>query len=245
MKIKVINPNTFVLMTEGIAESARRAARPETEIITVNPQKGPISIECFYDGHLAFVGVIEEVKKSLKEEEIDAYILACYGDPGLEALRELTDKPVIGIAEASMFTACFLAPKFSIITVIPRVIVPLEQLVKKYGIYERLASIRSTRLSVVEFASDLEAGKEALAVEGKLAVEQDGAEALLLGCSGMAGFDEELEEKLGVPVIDGVTAALKIAEGLVDLKKKTSKINTYAKPDQKLIEGFDPIFNIE
>lgn len=244
MKIKIINPNITELMTLGIHETARRVARPDTEVVTVNPENGPSSIEGYYDGQLAVLGVMEEVLKSLEEGGVDAFVLACYGDPGLESLREITDIPVVGIAEASIFLSCFLAPRFSIITVIPRVIVPMEEIVRKYGIADRLASVRATRLSVLEFVADLEAGKKALIEEGRRALEDDGAEVLLLGCAGMAGLDQEMEDELGAPVIDGVAAAVKIAEGLVDLKKKTSKIRTFATPEKKEIRGFSGVFDI-
>jgi len=162
--------------------------------------------------------------------------------PVLEALRELTDIPVVGIAEAAIFLSCFLAPKFSVITVIPRVVAPVEQIVRKYGVSQRLASVRATKLSVLEFVQDLEGGNRALMRAGRLAVEEDGAEVLLLGCAGMARLDGEMEEEVGVPVIDGVVAAVKIAEGLVDLNKRTSKVRTYARPEKKPISGFPPIF---
>jgi allantoin racemase len=242
MRIKIINPNTTELMTAGIHETALRVARPGTEIVTVNPLTGPSSIEGYFDGALSVIGVMEEVLRSAKGEKVDAFILACFGDPGLEALRELTDIPVVGIAEAAIFLSCFLAPKFSVITVIPRVVVPMEQIVRKYGVSERLASVRATKLSVLEFLEDLEGGKRALMQEGRLAVEEDGAEVLLLGCAGMAGLDGEMEKEVGVPVIDGVAAAVKIAEGLVDLNKRTSKVRTYARPEKKPISGFPPIF---
>jgi Asp/Glu/hydantoin racemase len=110
MRIKIINPNTTELMTAGIHETALRVARPGTEIVTVNPFTGPSSIEGYFDGALSVIGVMEEVLRSAKGEKVDAFILACFGDPGLEALRELTDIPVVGIAEAAIFLSCFLAP---------------------------------------------------------------------------------------------------------------------------------------
>jgi allantoin racemase len=240
MRIKVINPNTLEVMTQGINETVKMVARPDTEFVTVNPSRGPISIEGMYDSYLAAPQVIEEVLR--EKEKYDAYIIACYGDPALEAVREITEVPVIGICEASLYIASLLAPNFSIITVIPRVIVPLQQLVAKYGLAQRLASIRVTNLSVEEFAKDLVAGQRALLDEGRKAVVEDRAESLLLGCAGMAGLDAMMEKELGVPVIDGVAAAVKLAEALVDLGKKTSKINTYKYPEKKEFKGMAKIF---
>lgn len=227
-------------MTQGINETVKMVARADTEFVTVNPPKGPVSIEGMYDGNLAITHVIAEILR--EKGEFDAYIIACYGDPGLDAAREITEAPVIGICEASLHIASLLAPNFSIISVIPRVIMPLHKLVAGYGLAQRLASIRVTNLSVEEFAQDMAAGQRALLEEGRKAIVEDKAEALLLGCAGMAGLDEMMEKELGVPVIDGVAAAVKLAEALVDLGKKTSKINTYKYPEKKEFKGMEEIF---
>ena len=113
MKIKIINPNTTQAMTDGILKAALSAASPDTEITAVSPDRGPVSIECWHDEVFAATGVVEEVHKGeTLEGGYDAYITACYGDPGLNPAREVTDKPVIGIAEASMHLATFVAYKF-------------------------------------------------------------------------------------------------------------------------------------
>ncbi|PFP30649.1 Asp/Glu/hydantoin racemase [Bacillus sp. AFS073361] len=232
MKIKVINPNTTLEMTKGIEHAALAAARPDTQILAVSPKMGPSSIESFYDEYLAIPGVIEEIKKG-EEEGVDAYVIACYGDPGLQAAREVTDKPVVGIAEASLYLASMLAARFSVVTVLPRIKTMLEELVDSYGMSKRVLNIRCTPLAVLDFERDPEGGIETLRQEGKRAVEEDKAEAILLGCAGMAEFANSLEKELGVPVLDGVTAAVKFAESIVDLGKKTSKLNTYKYPEKK------------
>ncbi|MGF6947686.1 allantoin racemase [Neobacillus sp. B4I6] len=232
MKIKVINPNTTLAMTKGIEHAAKSAARPETEILAVSPKMGPVSIESFYDEYLSIPGVIEEVKKG-EEEGVDAFVIACYGDPGLHAAREVTDKPVVGIAEASVYLASILAARFSVVTVLPRIKTMLEELVDSYGMHKRVLNIRTTPMGVLDFERDPEAGIEMLRQEGKKAVEEDNAEAILLGCAGMAEFADSLEKELGVPVIDGVVAAVKFAESIVDLGKKTSKLKTYKYPEKK------------
>jgi allantoin racemase len=232
MKIKVINPNTTMAMTKGIEHAAKSAARPGTEILAVSPKMGPVSIESYYDEYLSIPGVIEEVRKG-ESEGVDAFVIACYGDPGLHAAREVTDKPVVGIAEASVYLASFLAARFSVVTVLPRIKTMLEELVDSYGMQKRVLSIRTTPMGVLDFERDPEAGIELLRQEGRKAVEEDHAEAILLGCAGMAEFADSLEKELGVPVIDGVVAAVKFAESIVDLGKKTSKLNTYKYPEKK------------
>lgn len=236
MKIKVINPNTTLEMTKGIEEAAKSAVRPETNILAVSPDMGPASIESYYDEYLSIPGVLEEVQKG-SNENIDAYVVACYGDPGLQAAREVTTSPVIGIAEASLYMASMLAARFSVVTVLPRISTMIEELVESYGMKHRLTSVRTTPMCVVDFEKDPEAGMQMLRQEGKKAKEEEDAEALLLGCAGMAEFANSLEKELEIPVIDGVVAAVKFAEAMVDMGKKTSKLKTYKYPEKKKIIG--------
>lgn len=240
MRIKVINPNTMDAMTREIDETVKKVARPETEFVTVNPPKGPLSIEGKYDSHIAATHVIREVL--LGRGDFDAFVIACFGDPGIDGAREVTDAPVIGICEAALHVASLLAPKFSIVTVIPRVIMLLERRVRECGFEHHLASIRATTLSVEDFSKDPSGGQKALLEAGRKAIEEDQAEALLLGCAGMTGLEELMEKELGVPIIDGVAAAIKLAEALVDLGKKTSKINSYKYPEKKEFKGMEEIF---
>ena len=236
MKIKVINPNTTLEMTRGIEAAGKLAARPGTEILAVSPESGPASIESYYDEYLCIPGVLEEVKRG-EEEGADAYVIACYGDPGLHAAREVTEAPVIGIAEASMYLASMLAARFSIVTVLPRIRTMMEEMVASYGMSHRVVSIRTTPLCVLDIERDPGTSWQMVRDDARRAVEEDDAEAVLLGCAGMAEFAESIEEELGVPVIDGVVAAVKFAEGVVDLGKKTSKRKTYSPPERKSFSG--------
>ena len=240
MKIKIINPNTTWNMTLEIEKAAKQFARPDTEITAVSPESGPVSIESMYDEALAQPGVLEEIKKGLKDG-FDGFILACFGDPALYAAREVSDIPVIGIAEAAMLMACMLGNRFSILTVLKRIIPMMEEVVMKYGLKSRCASVRATDLSVLELEEDIDKTKKILLEEGRKAINEDGAEVLLLGCAGMAGLDTELEKELGVPVIDGTVAAVKFLEGMYDYGKKTSKVLTFKPPEKKLIKGYPKI----
>jgi len=240
MRIKVINPNTTAAMTAEIDESAQKAKEPGTEVVTVNPPQGPVSIEGYYDEHVAAVQVLGEVLR--ERDKFDAYVIACFGDPGLEGVREITDAPAVGICQAALQLASTLAPRFSILTVIPRVTVDIHRRVEEYGFSRFLASTRTTNLAVTEFSSNRQAGEKALLEAGRKAIIEDGAEALVLGCAGMAGLDKRMEQDLGVPVIDGVAAAVKIAESLVRLGKKTSKISSYKYPEKKEFTGMEKIW---
>lgn len=241
MRIKIINPNTSREMTEGIDAAARKYKRPDTEIVTVSPSYGPAAIDNFYDEVLASVGVVQEVKKGLSEN-FDGFVVACFNDPGLQASREIANMPVIGIAEAAMLLACTVAYRFSILSMPKRSFAGMQELLRGYGLEHRCASIRLIDAPVLEVEGNLAQMKKLLISEARKAVEEDGAEAILLGCAGLSGVDKEFERELGVPVIDGVVAAVKILEALHDYGLATSKSLTYRQPEKKRILGFPGIF---
>jgi allantoin racemase len=239
MKIKIINPNTTWSMTQDIEIAGKKFARPDTQVYAVSPVMGPESIESFYDEYLAIPGLISEIIKGDRQEGADAFIVACFGDPGLQAAKEVTDKPVIGIAQAAFATAKMIAPNFSVVSVLDRSKRLTEDVLRLHGATDSCLSIRSTGLSVLEFDRDKEAGLKALAQQAKIAVEEDGAECIVLGCAGFVQFVEGLQAQLGVPVIDGVSPAVKFCEVLVDMGLKTSKGNIWAPPEKKEILGFE------
>ncbi|WP_031294668.1 aspartate/glutamate racemase family protein [Leptolyngbya sp. Heron Island J] len=238
-RIKIINGNTCQPMTANINASAQAVKFPHTEIVTVHPQTGPESIESFYDEYLAIPGILEQI---ILDADSDAFILACWGDPGLEAAREITSKPVVGIAEASLYMANMLAAKWSVVTTLHRVRDMVEKTIQKTGLTERCASVRTTTLAVLDTEQDRTATLKVLIEASQLAIKADGAEAICLGCAGMSGLEQQLEDHLGVPVIDAVAAAVKMAESLVSLGKTTSKRLTYRFPELKTIKGYKPHF---
>jgi allantoin racemase len=191
---------------------------------------------------MAIPGLIEELLKTEKEAKVDAYVVACFGDPGLYALRELTEKPVVGIAESAMMLATFVAGKFSIVTIMPRIRMMLEELIQRVGVKHRLASIRTPNLTVLDFMRDFEGCKKILIQEAKDTIEKDYAEAIILGCAGMAGFAAEVQKEIHVPVFDAVASAVKIAEALVDMGVKTSKALSFKFPEKKEIKGMPSHF---
>ena len=239
MKILVINPNTTLEMTNSIGEMAEKYSNPGTKVTAISPEWGPRSIEGHFEEYLSAMATVETVAKYI--EDFDAFIIACYGDPGVSACREITDKPVIGIGEASMHMACFVSHKFSIVTVIPRIKPLLEDLVKQLGLTSKCASIRATNLSVLEIEQDPERAVNEMINEAKLAIKNDGAEAICLGCAGMGPLDLRVQDALGIPVFDGTVSALKVAEGLVTYGKKTSKIGAYSWPEKKELVGCSTI----
>ena len=231
MRILVINPNTSEEMTRDIGEAARRYARPGTEIETVCPEWGPRSIEGHYEDYVAAVASLEVVRE--RAADFDGVVIACFGDPGLAAAREISPVPVVGIAEAAMLTACTVAHRFSIVTVLPRVKPFLEDLVRYHGLESRCASIRTTPLSVLDCERDPSAAGREIVKASRLAIAEDGAEAICLGCAGMGPLDKLVQGELGVPVLDGTACAVKLLEGIVDYGLFTSRVAAYKEPEPK------------
>lgn len=226
MRIKIINPNTCKKMTESIAKKVVNYAASGTEIVVTNPQSGPYTIDSLYDEALSLAGVLEEIKSGIIDE-YDGFIIACFNDPALFAARELSIAPVVGIAEASFFAACMLGYRFSILSNLSSEEAAMWEVVKRYGIESRCASVRPAGVEVLDCENDKTAVKNALVQAGRLAIKKDKAEVLCLGCAGMVDLDKDLEIELGVPVIDPVVAALKAIEGLISCGKRTSKILSF------------------
>ncbi len=132
VRIQVINPNTSLAMTETIGAAARAVAAPGTEILAVCPRAGVPSIEGHFDEAIAAVGVLEQIRAG-REQGVDGHVIACFGDPGLLAARELAQGPVIGIAEAAMHMATMVATRFSIVTTLPRTLIIARHLLHQYG----------------------------------------------------------------------------------------------------------------
>ena len=234
MKILVINPNTTDDMTRDIGASARASARPDTEIVFTNPLHGPACAEGALDEVMVSYNLVEVVRQAEAEGGYDAYVVACFGDPAVDALREITDKPVVGVAEAAFHLATFLCGKFAIVSTLPRVRKNMEDRLRHHGVIDRVATIRTPDLPVLAFHDDLENARRTLIEAAREAVEQDLAELIILGCAGMSGFADIVSKEIGVPVLDTVMCAVKVAESLVDLGLKTSKSNTYQTPTEKV-----------
>jgi allantoin racemase len=232
VRILVINPNTTESMTTAIGEACRGVAAAGTEVTAINPAWGPPSIETYAEDYVAAAAMLQTVAEH--RDDYDAFVIACAGDPGLYAARQLTDAPVIGIAEAAMHMACLVAHRFSIVTVIDSVKPMLEDMVSVAGMSGRCASIRATSLSVLEIEQDYAHAERVLAEESRRAVKEDGAEAIVLGCAGMGPLDKRLQSELGVPVLDGCGCAITLAESCHRYGITTSKAGAFAMDPQRL-----------
>lgn len=234
MRIKVINPNTTAAMTETIAAAARAIAAAGTEIVAATSRSGAVSIEGHYDEAMSIVGLVDEINEG---PAADAYIIACFGDPGLLAAREITSSPVLGIAEAAMHAASFVATGFSIVTTLERTRIIAEHLVRNYGMERHCRGVRATDIAVLELDNPRSNARSLILAECQRAIDEDKSGAIVLGCAGMADLARFLEDRLQVPVIDGVAAAVKFAEALVGLGLRTSKRGDLAYPLPKRYVG--------
>ncbi len=236
MIINLINPNTSTEMTLQIGKSAKKVALPTTEINAVCPEHGPKSIECAFDEAIAGAALMDIIARG-ESNHVDAHIIACFGDPALDAARELATAPVIGIAEAAFQLASQVAHKFGVVTTMSRTLPASEHLLIRYGYQHRCSGVRATDIPVLELESLAEDAYRLLLTECHAAITQDGAEAIVLGCAGMSNLVAALSQDLPVPIIDGVSAAVKLAESLHQLGLKTSKVGNYGEPLSKPFIG--------
>ena len=234
MLICIINPNTTKKMTDNIEVVAKKVASNGTTIVSTNPKNGPESIEGYYDEVFCIPGLIEEV---LSNSEADAYIIACFDDTGLDAIRTITNKPVLGIGDSSFHIASCLAGTFSVITTLDLSIPILKNNLLKRGFDRICVNVSSVNVPVLDLEN--EESNALLAIEDEIqrSITNDKAEAIVLGCAGMADFAEKLEKKFSIPVIEGVSSSIILAEGLVKMKKTTSKLGGYSYPRPKNYSG--------
>jgi allantoin racemase len=243
MQILLVNPNTTASMTETIAAAARSVAGAATEIVAVTSSMGPASIEGYYDEALAVPGLLVEIAAG-ERAGARAAIIACFDDTGLDAARAMAAIPVIGICEAALSVASFIAQRFTVVTTTERSRVPLEALVQRYGMAGR-ARVRAADVPVLALGDPASGAIQKLRNEIARAIAEERAEAIVLGCAGMADLVCQLRREFEIPVIDGVAAAVKQAETLVTLGLATSKRGAYASPAAKPYRGMLKSFSPE
>ncbi|WP_448231680.1 aspartate/glutamate racemase family protein [Microbacterium lacticum] len=229
MRITLINPNTSRAMTAKIAAAAREAAGPDVVIDAVCPETGAAAIESHVDEVLAAAAVVDLVQQDQQAGGSDAYVIACFGDPGLDAARELVDVPVIGIAEAAMHAATLAGRTFAVVTTLSRTLGRARDLVARYGMRDAAVWLTAAEIPVLELE---DTGSEAAASIARLcheAVRRE-ADVIVLGCAGMADLCRMLAATAGVPVVDGVASAVGLATAMVRMGLKTSKRSEYASP---------------
>ena len=236
MRIHIVNPNSSAGMTDQIGRVARRFASAGTELDVTRSAAAPASIEGYTDEAISVPLMLDEIRAA-EARGADAHVIACFDDPGLAAAREIAAGPVVGLCEASIQVATMLSSRFSIVTTLPRSIPIIEDLAEAYGAGRRCRSVRAIDMPVLSVEEDPDRTARLLAAEITSAREEDRAEAIVLGCAGMADLCTRLTHETGVLVIDGVTAAVRLGEALVGMRYRTSKIGAYALPRSK-VGGF-------
>ncbi|MFN7001961.1 MAG: aspartate/glutamate racemase family protein [Roseinatronobacter sp.] len=233
MQIFVYNPNSSREMTALIARSAEAAASAGSRIVTdcARPPVPP-SIEGHHDEAVAVPPMLDALRRA-EAEGAQAHVIACFDDPGIGAAREVVSGPVIGIAQAAMQMASILAVRFSVVTTLPRAVPIIEDLARRYGASHALRRVRAVDLPVLALEADPIHAQGLLRAQIMAAQDQDGADAVILGCAGMSDMCDALTLETGMPVIDGVHAAVRLAEALAGGGYRTSKLGGYAWPRDK------------
>lgn len=224
-RITVINPNTAAELTASMTTAAQAVAGPGVRVTGVNPARGVPSVESHAEEAIAAVGVLEQIRQH--QADTDAFVVACFGDTGVAAAREVATCPVVGMTEAALQTACLVAHRFVVITLPARTIAHSDRVIRELGLAHRCGVI-AVDVPVADLVGGSTHLLEAFAEAARGAIRADRAEAVVLGCAGLADLVAPLADTLGVPVIDGVAAAVGIATGLVAMGVTTSRVNTFA-----------------
>src|SRR5215207_9858857 len=206
-RIRVINPNSNEAVTQAMSETLeplRFSGGPEIVCSTLT--EGPFGVETQADAESVTMPLRRLVEA---DNASDAFVIACYSDPGLHVCREGTSRPVFGIAECGVLTALARAERFGVIAILSRSIPRHMRYLRQMGLLDRLAGERPLELSVAESASDKTLPR--MIEVGRALKEQDGANAIVMGCAGMARHSKPLEDALGIPVIDPTQAAVTMA----------------------------------
>lgn len=229
MRIVVTNCNTTRSMTEEIVRGARDAASAGTTVTGLTPAWGVESAEGWLDSYLSAAAVLDALRAyDASGEPYDAVVMAGFGEHGREGARELLDVPVVDITEAAAHLACLLGRRYGVVTTLDRARGQIEDSLHAAGVARNCAAVVGTGLGVLDLG-DEERTVRAFLAAGERARDA-GAEVLVLGCAGMTGLQRAVGEKLGMPVVDGVGAAVRLAESLVGLGLTTSRVGGYAKP---------------
>jgi allantoin racemase len=232
-RIAVVNPNTTAAMTARVVAAARPSTRPDTVLLAVTPTEGAATIESHVDEVHGAAGVLREVERLeglAAAERPDAYVVACFGDTGVPGAREAAAGPVVGMTEAALTTATLVAHRFSVITMPKRTREQSDRVVAALGLGHR-CTVRAVDEPVAAVESSSLHLLDLFVEEGRRAIDDDAAEAIVLGCAGLADLAEPLSRALGVPVVEGVAAAVAQAEGLLAQGLGTSRISTWSRPE--------------
>jgi Asp/Glu/hydantoin racemase len=226
MRILFINPNTSEAITERVVATARAFAAPGTEIRGATGRFGARYIVTRAASAIAAHATLDAYAHH--GQDADVVVLGCFGDPGLDGLKELAHQPVIGMAEAACHAAITLGRRFAIVTGGSRWVPMLEEFVASIGLTDRLAVVKAVAPSGGDIARDPERAYDLLAAACNEVVEQNETDSVILGGAGLAGIAAEIAARVSVPVIDAVGAAVKAAEALGNLRPAKPRVGSYA-----------------
>ena len=219
-RILIINPNSSEAMTRTIENFAKVFVGNRAEVVTALTVGAPEFIETYSDESQAMSGMARLIKDN--QEDYDGFVIACHSDPNLDLMKELSLKPVVGIGEASMRSACLLGDGFTVLSATSGSIPNKKALASKYNLLNQLCSVRALG-TLSELQTKLDLCEQA----SRAAIEEDLAEVIVLGCADLVGMSFELQDRLGIPVVDGIASALSILLGFIDQRLSISKIRRY------------------
>jgi Asp/Glu/hydantoin racemase len=235
LRILLINPNTSAFVTEACAAEARRHVAPGTDIVAVTASRGVPIIGCRTENAIGAAMTVELAAEHA--EGCDAVVLAVSFDSGLAAVRELLSIPVVGMSEAAMLTACLLGSRFAYLTFGSRAVPLYEELIQSYGLERRSAGVVALpMLSPAELRDPAQVAPLLLQAVGQ-AVAERGAESVVLGGAVFAGMAERLKHEAPVPLVDGIAAAVRLAEMLAATRFAKPTAGSYRLPTKKPIAG--------
>lgn len=235
-KILVINPVSDSRWNKMDGNYLKKNAREDTIVEVVNIEKGPKTIESFYDEAFALPGILKIVREI--KNQYDGIMINCFADPGLKPAREVCDIPVVGPGESAIILASMLGHNFSIISVKKNVIPMFEMKVVSLGLSKRLSSVEYIDMLVSKLEDDFNKTEEAIIEAINRAVKQYNAEVAVLGCTGMLSLYSEVVKRVNIPVVEPAATALKTLEILIDLKISHSKTGLYITPEVGKIIGY-------
>lgn len=235
MKILVANPNTSTGVTERLVAAGKLVASPGTELLPMTASRGVPYIATRAEAAIGSAMMLEMLAE--RRGTFDAAVVAAFGDPGLGGARELFDFPVVGMAEAAMLVACTLGRKFAIVSFAKALEPWFAEIVEWHGLSGRCAAIRTLDESF-QSIDDVQTEKEQVLIDLAVGtVKNDGADVVILAGAPLAGLANKIRDRVPVPLVDGIQAAVTMAEGLVRLNPRKATAGTYRRPAAKDSKG--------